>query len=63
MSPKPLQAGDTVFYWQEDKPKLRSDGRNMVKRQSHFQGSMVGLGLGTQLIKIDMTKVRMDERI
>ena len=26
MSSKPLQVKDKVFYWQEDKSKIRSDG-------------------------------------
>ena len=40
MSSKPLQVKDKIFYWQEDKSKIRSDGskggRNMAKRKGHF---------------------------
>ena len=60
MSSKPLQVNDKVFYWQEDKSKIRSDGS---KGGIWLRGkaiAMVGLDLGTRLIKVNMTKVRKD---
>ena len=61
MSSKPLQVNDTEFYWQEDKSKIRSEGRKGGKIIS-LEGAMVGLDLG-RLIKVNMTKVRKDETI
>ena len=61
MSSKPLQVNENVFYWQEDKSKIRPDrskGRK-VTRKSHFFGR--SNDLGTRLIKVNVTKVRKDE--
>ena len=67
MSSKPLQVKDKVFYWQEDKSKIRSDGSMggiWLKRKVIFiEGAMVGVDLGTPLIKVNMTKLRKDETI
>ena len=67
MSSKPLQVKDKVFYWQEDKPKIRSDGSKggiwLKGKVISIEGAMVGLDLGTRLIKVNMTKVRKDETI
>ena len=67
MSPKPLQVKDKVFYWQEDKPKIRSDGSKggiwLKGKVTSLEGAMVGLDLGTRLIKVNVTKVRKDETI
>ena len=67
MSSKPLQVKDKVFYWQEDKSKIRSDGSKggiwLKGKVISIEGAMVGLDLGTQLIKVNMTKVRKDETI
>ena len=67
MSSKPLQVKDKVFYWQEDKSKIRSDGRKggiwLKGKVISIEGVMVGLDLGTRLIKVNMTKLRKDETI
>ena len=64
MSSKPLQVKDRVFYWQEDKSKIRSDGsKGGIWLKGKVNGAMVGLDLGTRLIKVNMTKVRKDETI
>ena len=67
MSSKPLQVKDKVFYWQEDKSKIRSDGSKggiwPKGKVISIEGAMVGLDLGTRLIKANMTKVRKDETI
>ena len=58
---------DKVFYWQEDKSKIRSDGSKggiwLKGKVISLEGAMVGLDLGTRLIKVNMTKVRKDETI
>ena len=62
MSSKPLQVKDKVFYWQEDKSKIRSDGSKggiwLKGKIISLEGAMVGLDLGSRLIKVNMTKVR-----
>ena len=67
MSAKPLQVKDKVFYWQEDKSKIRSDGSKggiwIKGKVISLEGAMVGLDLGTRLIKVNLTKVRKDETI
>ena len=64
MSSKPLQVKEKVFYWQEDKSKIRSDGSKgglwLKGKVISIEGAMVGLDLGTRLI---MTKLRKDETI
>ena len=51
MSSKPLQVKDKVFYWQEDKSKIRSDGSKggilLKGKVISIEGAMVGLDLGT----------------
>ena len=58
---------DKVFYLQEDKSKIRSDGSKggiwLKGKVISIQGAMVGLDLGTRLKKVNMTKVRKDETI
>ena len=63
MSSKPLQVKDKVFYWQEDKSKIRgSKGGIWLKgKVISIEGAMVGLDLGTRLIKVNMTELRKDE--
>ena len=64
MSSKPLQVKDKVFYWQEDKSKIRSDGsKGGIWLKGKVISIEVGLDLGTRLIKVNMTKVRKDETI
>ena len=58
MSSKPLQVKDKVFYWQEDKSKIRSDGSKggiwLKGKVISIEGAMVGLDLGTRLIKVNI---------
>ena len=67
MSSKPLQVKDKVFYCQEDKSKIRSGGSKggilLKGKVISIEGAMVGLDLGTRLIKVNMTKLRKDETI
>ena len=67
MSSKPLQVKDKVFYRQEDNSKIRSDGSKggiwLKGKVISIEGAMIGLDLGTRLIKVNMTKVRKDETI
>ena len=64
MSSKPLQVKDKVFYWQEDKSKIHSDGSKggiwLKGNVISIEGAIVGLDLGTRLIKVNTTKVRKD---
>ena len=58
---------DKLFYWQEDRSKIRSHGSKggiwLKGKVISIEGAMVGLDLGTRLIKVNMTKVRKDETI
>ena len=67
MSSKPLKVGDKVFYWQEDKSKIHFDGSKggirLKGKVISLEGAMVGLDLGTRLIKVNVTKVRKDDTI
>ena len=67
MSSKPFEVKDNVFCWQEDKSKIRSDGGKgeiwLKGKVISLEGVMVGLDLGSRLIKVNMTKVRKDETI
>ena len=62
MSSKPLRVKGKVFYWQEDKSKIRSDGSKggiwLKGKVISIEGAMVGNDLGTRLIKVNMTKLR-----
>ena len=64
MSSEPLQVKDKVFYWQEDKSKICSDGS---KGGIWLKGEVISIegavDLGTRLIKVNMTKLRKDETI
>ena len=67
MSSKPLQVKDKVCYWQEDKSKVRSNGSKggilLKGKVISLEGAMVGLDLGSSLLKVNVTKVRKDETI
>ena len=52
MSSKFLQVKDKVFYWQEDKSKIRSDGSKGIWLKGKvisIEGAMAELDLGTRL--------------
>eukprot|EP00435_Cladocopium_sp_Y103_P036238 s108_g9.t1 len=56
--------GDKVFYWAEDKSKIKSDGSHGGKRIKvklvSVDGSMVGVDLGTRIVKVNISKIRED---
>ena len=67
MSTKTFQVGDRVFYWQEDKSKIKADGTKygswIRAKVVSLQGSMAGIDLGTRLIKVNISKLRRDDTI
>ena len=60
----PFFAGDKVFYWTEDKSKVKSDGKISGKwlkaKVVAIDGSMITIDLGTRIIKVNVSKVRKD---
>ena len=56
--------GDKVYYWAEDKSKIKSDGSHGGKRIKgklvSVDGSMVGVDLGTRSVKVTISKIRKD---
>ena len=67
MSTKTFQVGDRVFYWQEDKSKIKADGSRygswIRAKVISLQGSMVGIDLGTRILKVNISKLRRDDTI
>ena len=57
---------DKVFDWQEDKSKIRSDGSKggiwLKGKVISLEGALVGLDLGSRLIKVNVTKVQRDQQ-
>ena len=56
LSDGPFFPGDKVYYWTEDKSKIKSDGSNGGKpikgRLVSVDRSMVGVDLGTRIVKV-----------
>ena len=56
--------GDKVYYWTEDKTKIKSDGSPGGKwikgKLVSVDGSMVGVDFGTRIVKVDISKIRKD---
>jgi hypothetical protein len=56
--------GDKVYYWAEDKSKIKSDGSHGGKRIKgklvSVDGSMVGVDLGTRSVEVTISKIRKD---
>ena len=54
MSTKTFQVGDRVFYWQEDKSKIKADGSRygswIRAKVISLQGSMVGIDLQQEVM-------------
>ena len=64
LSDGPFFPGDKVYYWTEDKSKIKSDGSHGGKwikgKLVPIDGSMVGVDLGTRIVKVNISKIRKD---
>ena len=64
LSDGPFFPGDKVYYWTEDKSKIKSDGSHGGKwikgKLVSVDGSMVGSDLGTRIAKVNISKIRKD---
>ena len=69
MTPEQLTASppspeDKIYYWTEDKSKVKSDGTHSGKwikgKVIRSEGSMVGIDLGTRILKVNVSNVRKD---
>ena len=64
LSDGPFFPGDKVYYWTEDKSKIKSDGTHGGKwikgKLVSVDGSMLGVDLGTRIVKVNISKVRKD---
>ena len=64
LSDGPFFPGDKVYYWTEDKSKIKSDGSHGGKwikgKLVSVDGSMVGVDLGTRIVKVNISKIRKD---
>ena len=64
LSDGPFFPGDKVYYWTEDKSKIKSDGSHGGKwikgKLVSVEGSMVGVDLGTRIVKVNISKIRKD---
>lgn len=60
----PFYPGDKIYYWTEDKSKIKSDGSHSGKwikgKIVSVDGSMVGIDLGTRILKVNISKIRKD---
>ena len=60
LSDGPFFPGDKVYYWTEDKSKIKSDGSHGGKwikgKLVSVDGSMVGVDLGTRIVKVNISK-------
>ena len=67
MSNKLIILGNKVFYWQEDKSKIKADrtkGGIWIKgRAISVEGTMVGIDLGPQIIKVNLFLLRRNDTI
>eukprot|EP00435_Cladocopium_sp_Y103_P014632 s782_g3.t1 len=64
LSDGPFFPGDKVYYCTEDKSKIKSDGSHGGKwikgKLVSVDGSMVGVDLGTRIVKVNISKIRKD---
>ena len=64
LSDGPFVPGDKVYYWTEDKSKIKSDGSHGGKwikgKILTAEGSMANIDLGTRVIKVNISKLRKD---
>ena len=64
LSDGPYFPGDRIYYWTEDKSKIKSDGSHCGKwikgKIISVDGSMIGIDLGTRILKVNVSKIRKD---
>ena len=64
LSDGPFFPGDKVYFWTEDKSKIKSDGSHGGKwikgTLVSIDGSIVGVDLGTRIVKVNISKIRKD---
>ena len=64
LSDGPFFPGDKIYYWTEDKSKIKSDGSHSGKwikgKIVSSDGSMVGIDLGTRVVLVNVSKIRKD---
>ena len=64
LSDGPFFPGDKIYYWTENKSKIKSDGSHSGKwikgKVVSSDGSMVGIDLGTRIVKVNVSKIRKD---
>ena len=62
LSDGPFFPGDKVNFWTEDKSKIKSDGSHGGKwikgKLVSVDGSMVGVDLGTRIVKVNISKIK-----
>ena len=62
LSDGPYFPGDKIYYWTEDKSKIKSDGSHSGKwikgKIISVDGSMIGIDLGTRILKVNVSKIR-----
>ena len=67
MSNKPIAPGNKVFYWQEDKCKIKADGTKggvWIKGKAiSVEGAMIGVDLGSRIVKVNVSLLRRDDTI
>ena len=66
LSDGPFFPGDKSYYWTEDKSKIKSDGSHSGKwikgKVVSSDGSMVGIDLGTRIVKVNVSKITQSHR-
>ena len=64
LSDGPFFPGDKIYDWTEAKSKIQSDGSHSGKwikgKVVSSDGSMVGIDLGTRVVKVNVSKIRKD---
>ena len=64
LSDGPFIPADKIYYWTEDKSKIKSDGthggRWIKGKILTAKGSMANIDLGTRVIKVNISKLRKD---
>ena len=64
LSDGPFVPGDKVYYWSQDVSKIKSDGSYKGKwikgKVLTTDGTMIGLDLGTRIVKVNSSKLRKD---
>ena len=64
LSDGPFFPGNKIYYWTEDKSKIKSDSSHSGKRIKgkvvSSDGSVVGIDLGTGIVKVNVSKIKKD---